>query len=170
MSGYLRALDIGYWSIDNDYGEMFSNYWLHPELRKYSGVDLTPIYGPNSDGSLRVEAWTRLPQGEKPSPYLAVQQGRRLKRKCYGNRLDEGNVFRWDHVDLNLPGSKTYKPGQPWFSKRRRTGEIAADVFDYVDDDRGTGPTAEDAWQVGSTIGKTCSFYGNQDAIRKRQP
>jgi hypothetical protein len=43
-------------------------------------------------------------------------------------------------------------------------------MFDYVDDDRGTGPTAEDAWQVGSTIGKTCSYHGNQDATRKRRP
>jgi hypothetical protein len=111
MSGYLRALDLGYWSINNDYGEMFSNYWLHLELRKYSGVDLTPIYGHNSDGSLCIEAWTRLPQGERPSPYLAVQQGHRLKRKFYGNRLDDENVFRWDHVELNLPGSETYKPG-----------------------------------------------------------
>jgi hypothetical protein len=46
---------------------------------------------------------------------------------------------------------------------------VAADVFDYVDDERGTGPTAEDAWRVGSKVGKTCSYYGNQDATRKRR-
>ena len=169
LSGLVRALEDEYWCIDNDYGEMFHNFWMHPELREYSGVDLTPLFGPKPDGSLNVEAWSRLPMGERPSPYLAVQQGRRLKRKFFGDRLDPSNVLRWDHVDLNLPGSLDYAPGRSWYSKRRKTGETAADIQDFVDDLRGTAPSSEDAWQVGSKIGKTSSYYGIQDATRKRR-
>ena len=28
----LRTVDIGYWGGDNDYGEMFLNWWLHNAL------------------------------------------------------------------------------------------------------------------------------------------
>ncbi|KAL7555953.1 hypothetical protein ACA910_015251 [Epithemia clementina (nom. ined.)] len=34
---------------------------------------------------------------------------------------------------------------------------------------RGTAPTQEDAWQVGAAITKTASYYGIQDAARKRR-
>jgi hypothetical protein len=169
LAGLIRALEDQYWCIDNDYGEMFHNFWMHPELRAYSGVDLTPLFGSQPDGSPLIEAWSRLPMGERPSPYGAVQNGRRLKRKFFGDRQDPNNVFRWDYVETNLPGSESYQPGRAWYSKRRRSGETAADAQDFVDDLRGTGPTAEDAWQVGSRIGKQCSYYGVQDATRKRR-
>ena len=46
---------------------------------------------------------------------------------------------------------------------------LAADAHAYVDDLRGTGPTSHDAWQISSVIAKTASFYGVQDAARKRR-
>ncbi|KAL7573104.1 hypothetical protein ACA910_018785 [Epithemia clementina (nom. ined.)] len=61
-----------------------------------------------------------------------------------------------------------YNPGVPWISKRRSSGEIAADALDYADDLRGTAPTSEDAWQVGSHITKIALYHGVQDAARKR--
>ena len=91
-----------------------------------------------------------------------------MKRKIYGDPADEDNVFHWSHVDLNCPGSASYQCGRPWISKRRRTGELAADLHDYCDDLRGTAPTSEEAWQVGSAISQQASFYGVQDALRKR--
>jgi hypothetical protein len=168
-SGLIRAIEDGYWCIDNDYGEMFHNWWMHPELRSYSAVDLTPLFGTTEEGKPTIEAWTRLPMGERPSPYAAVQQGRRLRRAFLGDPANENNIFKWDYVEVNLPGSKGYRPGRPWFSKRRKCGDIAADAQDFVDDLRGTGKTAEDAWQVGTCIGKTASYYGVQDATRKRR-
>ncbi|KAL7561872.1 hypothetical protein ACA910_011071 [Epithemia clementina (nom. ined.)] len=36
----LRLVDEDTWSADNNFGEMFLNFWLHPELRKYAGIDL----------------------------------------------------------------------------------------------------------------------------------
>jgi hypothetical protein len=167
LAGLHRCLDPLYWQSDNDYGEMFNNFWLAHALRKYSGVDLTPLFGPAPDGGLNLEAWNRISMGSKPSPYIAVQQGRRLKRDFLGNPKDSNNVFRWEYVELNLPGAEDYAPARPWISKRRRTGEIAADAQDYVDDIRCSGPTEEDSWQASSKVGKTCSYKGCQNALRK---
>ncbi|KAL7574186.1 hypothetical protein ACA910_014861 [Epithemia clementina (nom. ined.)] len=62
-----------------------------------------------------------------------------------------------------------YNQGVPWISKRRSSGEIAADAHDYADDLRGTAPTLEDAWQVGSHIAKIASYHIVQDAAIKRR-
>ena len=163
------TLDEEFWCVDNDYGEMFLNFWLHPDLQAYSGMDLTPILGKNKNGELQIEGWRRCPVGQSPSPFNMVQQTRRLKQVMLGNPHDQENVFRWEKVHLNLPGSIEYQPGTPWISKVRKDGVLAADAHDYVDDLRGTGVSAEDAWQVSSRIAKTASFYGVQDAARKRR-
>jgi hypothetical protein len=55
----------------------------------------------------------------------------------------EKNAFTLETVELNVPGSKGYRPGRPWISKRRRDGIIAADVLVFVDDGRSTKPTEE---------------------------
>ena len=165
----IRTLDDSYWCVDNDYGEMFLNFWIHPELQEFSGMDLTPLFGETDSGELHIEGWLRCPMGQSPSPFNTVQQTRRLKRVMLGDPSDEENVFRWKKVRLNLPGTMSYQPGIPWIAKYRSTGELAADAHDYVDDLRGTGPTAEDAWQVSSKIAKTASFHGVQDAARKRR-
>jgi hypothetical protein len=39
-----RWIIAGAWLADNDYGEMFLNFPLHPDLRKYCGVDLTQLF------------------------------------------------------------------------------------------------------------------------------
>jgi hypothetical protein len=44
-------------------------------------------------------------------------------------------------VVFNLPGSKGYRADLPWVMKIRWDGELAAEVFVYVDDGRATGPT-----------------------------
>ncbi|KAL7556763.1 hypothetical protein ACA910_009419 [Epithemia clementina (nom. ined.)] len=163
-----NTLDDGYWCVDNDYGKMFLNFWLHPELQQYSGMDLSSL---NLDGQMKgtLEVWCRCPMGQSPSPYATVQQTRRLKRIMLGDRFDPNNVFNWSHVRLNLPGSHGYQPGVPWISKQRSNGQIAADAQDYVDNLRGCAPTEEDAWRVGNKIAKVASFHGVQDAARKRR-
>jgi hypothetical protein len=37
-------LDVGYWSADNDFGQMFYNLWLHETLRSLCGIDLTTTF------------------------------------------------------------------------------------------------------------------------------
>jgi hypothetical protein len=43
MQHTLRSLLPGYYQCDMDVGEMFLNYWLHPDLRPYAGVDVTHL-------------------------------------------------------------------------------------------------------------------------------
>jgi hypothetical protein len=106
--------------------------------------------------------------GLRPSPYQVCQGALRMKRKAMGEPSDhENNAFAWETVELNVPGSKGYRPGRPWISKRRRDGKIAADVHIFVDGGRSTGPTEEVAWQASSRFAKTASFLGLQDTCRK---
>jgi hypothetical protein len=34
----------GAWLADNDYGELFLNFPLHPDLSKYCGIDLLQLF------------------------------------------------------------------------------------------------------------------------------
>lgn len=167
----MRTLDVGYWGVDNDYGEMFLNFWLHDALQQYCGVDLTMLFAEELEGTGETvlwETWTRPPMGLRPSPYQAVQGALVAKRLALGDPKDESNVFQWSYLELNLPGSETYCTGSPWISKRREDRRIAVDVHSYVDDERVTGPTSELAWSGSSKLAKMRSFLGLQDAARKR--
>ncbi|KAL7576144.1 hypothetical protein ACA910_004804 [Epithemia clementina (nom. ined.)] len=177
----LRSVETTTWSTNNDFGEMFLNFWLHPELRKYTGIDLTGIFKeellhPLSEEKhckkqrMLWETWNRCAMGLLPSPYQATQSAQRVKRLALGDRDDPLNVFRWSKVVLNLPGNEGYDPTRPWVYRVRKDGVIAADVHPYVDDMRETGPTEEDAWKAASKIAKTAAYFGLQDAARKRRP
>ncbi len=52
--------------------------------------------------------------------------------------------------------------------KIRWDGELAAEVFVYVDNGRGTGPNEFVSWQAARAYGAGCSRRGVQDASRKR--
>ena len=72
------------------------------------------------------------------------------EERIRGNRKDPVNIFRWDRVRLNLPGSKEYDPKLPWVSKVRKEDDmIAADLFTFMDDFRPTGPSKREAWLAG---------------------
>jgi hypothetical protein len=65
-----------------------------------------------------------------------------LEEVIAGDPKDPNNVFRYDKVRLNLPGSDDYDPTMPWVHKVRfKDGKIAADFLVFVDDARPTGPT-----------------------------
>jgi hypothetical protein len=109
--------------------------------------------------------------GLRPSPYQAVQGALVMKRLALGNPDDTTNVFQWDRVDLNLPGSLDYRTGLPWLAKRRVDGTVAVNVHSYVDDERVTGPTRELTWAGSSKLAKLRAYLGLQDAARKwREP
>lgn len=168
----LRSVIEGTWMADDDYGEMFYNYWLHDDLRAMCGIDLTKLAPELRDvvgeGKLWVR-WARPPMGTKTAPYQACQQGLRAKRLMLGDPSDLNNPFQWDTVTENYPGSPNYDPSLPWVFKSRADGQLAADLQEYVDDLRETGPTREIAWQAGAQVGKTGARLGVQLAPRKKR-
>ena len=174
VTSMLRTVESRTWSADNDFGEMFLNFWLHPDLRAHTGIDITDLFPEELKkrfGRTRLwEAWTRCAMGLTTSPYQATQNAQRVKRIVFGDKSDPKNIFGWVDVRLNLPGDADYDPSVPWISKIRADGVITADVHPYVDDLRETAPTEEEAWDAASKMAKGAAFFGLQDAARKRRP
>jgi hypothetical protein len=145
----LQAVDENMFMGDMDIGEMFLNFILHESMQALCGVDLTEFFGEidSKTGRKHVlwEKWVRCAMGLKSSPYQAVQAMLVAKEVILGDRTNASNVFRWDAVQMNLPGSPEYDPSLPWLSKIRvEDGKIAADLFIYVDDVRVTGNSAKE--------------------------
>ena len=46
---------------------------------------------------------------------------------------------------------------------------MAADLFIYIDDLRPTGPSRRECWAVAHQVGSCLTWFGLQDAARKRQ-
>ncbi|KAL7570893.1 hypothetical protein ACA910_018953 [Epithemia clementina (nom. ined.)] len=178
----LRSVDVGTWSVDNNFVKMFLNFWLHPELRSYAGIYSSSLCseelskGDRGENALKRprktlwEAWNRCAMGLTTSPYQATQAAQRIKQLALGCRLDPQNVFRWHKVILNLPGDKTYNPSLAWVRRVCKDGTLVADVHPYVDDLRETAPTEQEAWKAASRMAKTAAYFGLQDAARKRRP
>jgi len=168
---HLRAIGPGSYMADVDIGEMFLNFVMHESLRQYCGVDLSQ-YFPERRGRDKVlwVRWTRCCMGLKSSPYNCVQGIMHLMEEILGDPSDEKNPFRWSKVAMNLPGSSDYDPSLPWVFKCRIDGEIACDLFVYVDDLRPTGPTEEDCWLATRRVGYILNSRGIQDLSRKRRP
>jgi hypothetical protein len=95
-------------------------------------VNLTHYFG--EDGNTLWEVWDRAAMGVKSSSYQAVSGLSVAEELIQGDHLDEGNIFQWDYVRLNFPGSEDYDPNLPWVSKVGKDGRIAADLFTFIDD------------------------------------
>jgi hypothetical protein len=87
-----RWIIAGAWLADNDYGEMFLNFPLHPDLRKYCGVDLSQLLPELiKDGKDSVIAqWMGNAMGLRGSPYGSVQGCLRAKRHIMGDPKEVG--------------------------------------------------------------------------------
>jgi hypothetical protein len=60
------------------------------------------------------ETWLRAVMGLKSSPYQAVQQGLSFAEEVIlGDRKNPANLFQWDRIRRNLPGSEHYDPKLP---------------------------------------------------------
>jgi hypothetical protein len=171
----VRALQPGYSMADNDVGEMFHNFMLHQDLRKYCGLDLSLYFQkPNVNSKVNKgrlwERWNRLAMGLRPSPYCAIQGMMMAKEVILGDQYDRiSNVFHWETMRLNLPGDLTYTPSEAWATKVRYDGTVAADVFVYVDDIRSCAPTELEAWKASQRTSAVLGYLGLQDASRKRR-
>jgi hypothetical protein len=172
VESHLRVVEPGTFMADVDLGEMFLNFFLDERVRRHAGVDLTKylpdLAKPGQSVWLR---WARCAMGLRPSPFCAVQTLAWLEEVIGGDPRDPKNVFRYDKIELNLPGSESYNPSMPWVYKLRLSdGKIAADLLIFVDDARPTGPTEEECWQATRRFASMCNHYGIQDAPRKRRP
>lgn len=171
-STHLKMVESRSWMADNDAGEFFLNWMMDSRVRELCGVDLTHFVSSEgrsvSSPSRRVEIWCRCAMGLRPSPYVCVKGMLLAKEIIMGSRDDEDNVFRWDHVLLNLPGMKEYSPSKPWVSKRRNDGTIAADLVSFVDDLRPVASSEKECWEASQLVSKRMAWLGLQDAARKR--
>jgi hypothetical protein len=147
----MMIIEPGTFIADVDIGEMLLNFFLDPRIRRFSGVDFTKFYPEELDDTKKViwGKWNRCAMGFCPCPFFTIQALAWLEEKIFGNRNDLENVFHWEALKMNLPGSATYNPSKPWVYKERKCdGKIAADCLVYVDDLRSTGRSEEECWRA----------------------
>ena len=171
---HLRFVGPETWLGDIDIGDMFHNFMLHEKVQKLAGIDVTPFFPEELARKRSLKAvwlrWVRSAMGLKNSPYNCIQGVLIAEEVIRGNPHDDQNVFKWDYIALNLPGSPSYQPGIPWIGKRRRSdGLIACDFLIYVDDIRSGGNGRSEARRVSRVIAMKLNYLGLQDAARKRR-
>lgn len=97
-------LDVSSWMSDLDMGEQFLNFPLDPRLQPYCGIDVRPYLGTPGGTQTHWLHWTRCMMGLMSSPYIANKGTHIAEETVLGDRLSPSNPFRWQYVQLNLPG------------------------------------------------------------------
>jgi hypothetical protein len=172
----VRLISFYSFLFDSDIGECFLNFPNDPAIRPYCGVDLTPFAGklksrPKFVKGTLWEHWDRCFMGCKPSPYIAVRYLYLADEFCRGDRRSKTNPMRWDFICFNLPASSDFDPRLPRVMKWCKLVErIAGDVIGFMDDERGSGHSLENAWQVHRQYISKQQYLGIQDAPRKTRP
>lgn len=113
--------------------------------------------------------------GFGPSPFIAICQELCGKEIVRGDRHDPKNIFRWERVRLNLPGSEAFVPVLPWVSKvftdllknGTTVERIACDFATFVDDIWAAGYSLEAIWLALRRIAAMLNYLGIQDTPRK---
>jgi len=158
------------WMADLDMGEQFLNFPLDPKLQPYCGIDVRPYLGAPGDAQTLWLRWRRCMMGLMSSPYITNKGMHIAEETVLGNRFDPSNPLRWQYIQLNLPGMPSYDSTQPWVSKRRADGSMAAGSTRFVDDLRPVGPSKEECWIVTHTLSCRYGHLGLQVAARKTRP
>ena len=172
VEAHLRFVTEETYMGDMDIGDMFHNFMLHEKVQVLAGIDLTSFYPAELTGETRVlwERWKRAAMGLRNFPYNTIQGVLFAEELIRGDHLNENNVFRWDTVRLNLPGSPTYMPHLTWVSKiRAHDGKVACDYLTFVDDTRACGNSWQEARSATRKVASTLNWLGIQDAARKRR-
>ncbi len=167
-----RSIEPGTFMSDNDVGEMFLNFMLHEDLRKLCGVDFTLYYPEELESSAsRViwERWQRCAMGLRPSPYQAVQGLLWAEEVILGDQRDKENVFQWDRVQLNLPGSIQYDPTKSWVRKLRADDRLAAGLHTHADDSRNHGSSESECWKASQRVSSTLRFPRDPGRVSKEE-
>jgi hypothetical protein len=105
--------------------------------------------------------------GLKSLPSVAIKGTHLAKETVVGNHLLPTNPFCWSYVHLKLPRMENYDPTQPWVSRQRADGKIAAGAPRFVDDLRPVGPSEEECWEVTHTLASRYCYLGHQISSRK---
>jgi hypothetical protein len=63
-----------------------------------------------------------------------------------------------------------YDPCVLWISKRRKDGQMACNIFTFINDERVMGPTEVLTRQANHVLASKQSYLGIQDAARKARP
>ena len=116
--------------------------------------------------------------GFTASPYNSIKMALIAEEVCKGDCFKTGvgcdgkelNPFQWEHVELNLPGTKGYNPCNSWISKQRKNGRTACNVFTFIDNEHVVRPSEELTWQASHVLASKQSYLGIQDAARKARP
>jgi hypothetical protein len=171
LESHLRFVGKDTFLGDIDIGDMFHNFVLHDRVQRLAGIDLTPFFSEEVARNANVKAfwlrWVRSAMGLKSSPYNAIQGILIAEEFIKGDPKEPGNVFRWDYLELNLPGDPGYQPGRSWITKRREEDDgIACDFVVYVDDTRSGGNGWAEARSVNRTIASKLNYLGLQEAAR----
>ena len=165
IDSVLRGANQDTWFSDIDLGEMFLNYFLDEDLRKFAGVDVREI------GGKQWERWERTLMGFRPSPFVCTQTFAWGETLIRGDRLAVDNPLRWDRVIMNLPGKEGYDPSMPWVYKWDDVNNrMASDFVCYIDDIRGLGGTERACRATTRRVASYINYLGQQDAPRKRRP
>jgi hypothetical protein len=138
---HLRQVEAGTFMCDLDVGEVFLHFILHTDIWSLAGVDLTHY---TKEGKLGVvwECWHQAAMGLMSSPYQACQGMAFGEELIRGDWTNPTNIFWWDIVRLNLPGSQSYDPAKPWDSKLwNLDGHIAVNFCTFVENACPTGPS-----------------------------
>ena len=172
------TLHYEYTSVDIDLGEMFNNYPLHPSLKAVSGIDLSQFreeimkHFPDhikSNPDL-LYSWSRVWMGLRPAPFWSCRFYYFIEEFFIGDRKNTSNVYHWDKVVFNLPGSPSFNPTLPFVFKWDTTHQrIATSIKAYVDDLRIIAANVELAWQASRQTAARIQRLGSQDAPRKRR-
>jgi hypothetical protein len=139
---HLKQVEAGTYMCDLNVGEMFLNFILHTDISwSLARVNLTH-YTEEGRSGVVWKCWQRAAMGLTSSPYQACQGMAFVEELKRGDRNDQTNIFPWDYVQLNQPGSERYNPAKPWISKLQKLdGNIAVDFCTFVDNARPTGPS-----------------------------
>jgi hypothetical protein len=97
---------------DRDMGEMILNFNLHPDTVKLACINIVLLELPKEDYPHRWMCWMRNLMGFKALPYNSVCMYLTAEEVIWGDCHDRSNAFQWEHLHLNLPGTRTYKPSQ----------------------------------------------------------
>jgi hypothetical protein len=170
VDSLLRIINQSSYMEDRDIGEMFLNFELHANTRRFAGVDIAPLSLDSSICSTNWLGWTKNLMGFCSSPFNLVRMYSIVEEVVKGNRHDATNPFQWDHIRLNLPGTKEYTPSQAWITKRQKDSTLASDLVDFVDDERLAGAGKERVEEAGHAVSTRESYLGLQDALRKIRP
>jgi len=79
---------------DQDLGEMFLLFHLHPNTVRFTGIDLGPLEFGSKDCVQRWMCWTRNLMGFKSSPYISVRIYLISEEIIRGDRHDTTNAFQ----------------------------------------------------------------------------